>query len=203
MYEHTLGEEKFTFIEEVKDPKSVTLLVKGKSSASFAFHRRGHSSGFLLPGPNAHTIAQISDAIRDGLRSVKNALEDQSIVPGAGAFEIAAHAHLSGEVKKTAKGRVKLGVQCFADSLLVIPKTLAVNAGLDVQDSIVALQEEAAEGHVVGLNLTTGEPLDPVGYAPYSRVLCAHFVARADTLPRCSEGIWDNYRVKRHMIHSS
>lgn len=30
VYEHTLGEEKFTFLEEVKDPKSVTLLVKGK-----------------------------------------------------------------------------------------------------------------------------------------------------------------------------
>ena len=29
VYEHTLGEEKFTFIEDVKDPKSVTLLVKG------------------------------------------------------------------------------------------------------------------------------------------------------------------------------
>ncbi|KAI5475602.1 chaperonin-containing t-complex zeta subunit, Cct6 [Pseudohyphozyma bogoriensis] len=159
VYEHTLGEEKFTFIEEVKEPKSVTLLVKG---------------------PNAHTIAQISDAIRDGLRAVKNTLEDHALVPGAGAFEIAAHAYLNGDAKKAAKGRAKLGVQAFADSLLVIPKTLAVNAGLDVTDAIVALQDESAEGHVVGLNLTTGEPLDPV-----------------------TEGIWDNYRVKRHMIHSS
>lgn len=94
----------------------------------------------ILAGPNAHTIAQISDAIRDGLRSIKNTLEDKSLVPGAGAFEIACHAHLSGETKKNAKGRTKLGVQAFADSLLVIPKTLAVNAGLDVQDAIVSLQ---------------------------------------------------------------
>ncbi|GAA5956185.1 hypothetical protein JCM21900_006831 [Sporobolomyces salmonicolor] len=159
VYEHTLGEEKFTFVEEVKDPKSVTLLIKG---------------------PNAHTISQISDAVRDGLRSVKNALEDGALVPGAGAFEIAAHAHLTGTVKKSAKGRAKLGVQAFADALLCVPKGLAVNAGLDVQDAIVALQDEAAEGHVVGLDLSTGEPLDPV-----------------------TEGIWDNYRVKRHMIHSS
>ncbi|GAA6016448.1 hypothetical protein JCM11491_002417 [Sporobolomyces phaffii] len=159
VYEHTLGEEKFTFVEEVKQPKSVTLLIKG---------------------PNSHTISQISDAVRDGLRSVKNALEDGSLVPGAGAFEISAHKFLTEETKKSAKGRAKLGVQAFADSLLVVPKTLAVNAGLDVQDSIVALQDEAAEGHVVGLDLATGEPLDPV-----------------------TEGIWDNYRVKRHMIHSS
>lgn len=103
---------------------------------------RTNNSSFslFLTGPNAHTISQISDAVRDGLRSVKNTLEDKSLIPGAGAFEIAAHAHLMNETKKTAKGRAKLGVQAFADALLVVPKTLAVNAGLDVQDAVVALQ---------------------------------------------------------------
>ena len=92
-------------------------------------------------GPNAHTISQISDAIRDGLRSVKNALEDGALIPGAGSFEVAAHQYLVDETKKSvAKGRAKLGVQAFADALLTIPKTLAVNAGLDVQDAMVALQ---------------------------------------------------------------
>ena len=47
---------------------------------------------------------------------------------------------------------------------MVIPKTLAGNAGLDVLDVIVALQEEAREGHVVGLNLGSGEPLDPITF---------------------------------------
>lgn len=113
-------------------------------------------SSLSLQGPNAHTISQISDAVRDGLRSVKNALEDASLVAGAGAFEIAAHAYLSGEVKKSAKGRAKLGVQAFADAMLVIPKTLAVNAGLDVQDCIVALQVRlcfsfSSRSFVVGL----------------------------------------------------
>lgn len=119
VYEHTLGEEKYTFVEEVKSPRSVTLLIKG---------------------PNAHTITQIQDALRDGLRAVKNALEDEALIPGAGAFEIACAAHLSGKVKKTAKGRAKMGVQAFADALLIIPKTLAQNGGFDVQDAIVALQ---------------------------------------------------------------
>ena len=54
VYEHTLGEEKFTFIEDVKDPKSVTLLIKG---------------------PNPHTIQQIQDALRDGLADNVDALE--------------------------------------------------------------------------------------------------------------------------------
>jgi len=158
VYEHTLGEEKYTFIEEVKAPKSVTLLMKG---------------------PNAHTIQQIQDALRDGLRAVKNALEDESLIPGAGAFEVACAAHLSGPVKKTAKGRVKMGVQAFADALLIIPKTLAQNGGFDVQDVVVALQDEQSEGNIVGLDLQSGEPFDPT-----------------------VEGIWDNYRVKRQMLHS-
>jgi chaperonin GroEL (HSP60 family) len=134
VYEHTLGEEKYTFVEEVKDPKSVTLLIKG---------------------PNAHTITQIQDALRDGLRAVKNALEDEALIPGAGAFEVACAAHLSGPVKKSAKGRVKMGVQAFADALLIIPKTLAQNGGFDVQDVVVALQVRGCfTGHSVSGLLT-------------------------------------------------
>ncbi len=187
VYEHTLGEEKYTFVEQVKEPKSVTLLVKGELVPLDLIHRAARSPRpprssihfFTLPGPNAHTINQIVDAIRDGLRSVKNAIEDQSVIPGAGAFEISCSEYLQGEAKASAKGRQKLGVAAYAEALLCIPKTLAANGGFDVQDAIVALQDEAAEGHVVGLNLTTGEPFDPT-----------------------VEGIWDNYRVKRQMLHS-
>ena len=118
IYEHTLGEEKYTFVEEVKDPKSVTILIKG---------------------PNAHTIAQINDAVRDGLRAVKNAIEDESVVPGAGAFQVGLSAHLT-KFKDSVKGRAKMGVQAFADAMLIIPKVLTQNGGFDAQDTIVALQ---------------------------------------------------------------
>jgi T-complex protein 1 subunit zeta len=115
VYEQQLGEEKYTFIEDVKEAKSVTLLIKG---------------------PNAHTITQIKDAVRDGLRSVYNTIVDKSVVPGAGAFQVAAAAHLQSEgFRKQVKGKAKWGVQAFADALLVIPKTLAANAGHDIQDS--------------------------------------------------------------------
>merc|ERR1719230_627114 len=73
VYEQTLDEEKYTFIEGVKNPHSCTVLCKG---------------------PNEHSIAQMKDAIKDGLRSVQNTVEDGSVVAGAGAFEIAAHVHL-------------------------------------------------------------------------------------------------------------
>lgn len=61
---------------------------------------------------------------------------DKSVVPGAGAFQVALHAHLNtDEVRKAIKGKAKTGVQAFADAMLVIPKTLAANGGFDIQDS--------------------------------------------------------------------
>uniref|UniRef100_A0A804MU73 T-complex protein 1 subunit zeta 1 n=1 Tax=Zea mays TaxID=4577 RepID=A0A804MU73_MAIZE len=158
VYEHVLGEEKYTFVENVKNPRSCTILIKG---------------------PNDHTIAQIKDAVRDGLRSVKNTVEDEAVVLGAGAFEVAAKKHLIDNVKKTVKGRAQLGVEAFAEALLVIPKTLAENSGLDTQDVIVSLQNEHDRGLVVGLNHHSGDPIDPQ-----------------------MEGIFDNYSVKRQIINS-
>lgn len=103
VYEVPLGEEKYTFIEGVKNPRSCTILING---------------------PNEHTIAMIKDAIRDGLRSVKNVYDDKSVVPGAGSFEIAANVHLLEYCKKV-EGKAKLGIQAFAEALLVIPKVIS------------------------------------------------------------------------------
>jgi len=160
--EVTLGEDKFTFVEECKHPKSCTL---------------------LLQGPNTHTIAQIQDAVRDGLRAVKNAIEDAAVVPGAGAFELAAAMNLKDKVAKETRGRAKLGVEAYAEALLIVPKTLAENSGLDVQDSILRLVDErdASGGTMaIGLDCQSGEPMIPA-----------------------DEGIWDNVRVKRQCLYLS
>mmetsp|Transcript_16061 Transcript_16061/g.34864 ORF Transcript_16061/g.34864 Transcript_16061/m.34864 type:complete len:533 (-) Transcript_16061:444-2042(-) len=159
VYEQTLGEDVFTFVEGVKNPFSCTILVKGA---------------------HPHVIAQIKDAVRDGLRAVSNAVTDKSLVPGAGGFEVLCHAALL-EYKNKVLGRAKLGVQAFADALLVIPKTLAENSGYDAQDSLMKMQESHMAGSpAVGFDINTGEPMDPA-------------VA----------GIWDNYRVKRQMLDSA
>jgi len=158
VYEHVLGEEKFTFVEQVPNSFSCTILVKG---------------------PNKHTITLIQEAIRDGLRAVKNTIDDGCVIPGAGAFEVACAAHLV-KYKAEVQGRPKLGVQAFADALLIIPKTLATNSGFDPIDSIVKLQEDHHKGSIVGLDLSTGKSMSPV-----------------------AEGIWDNYNAKRQAIQSS
>lgn len=158
VYEYTMGEEKFTFIEDCENPHSVTLLVKG---------------------PNKHTLTQIKDAIRDGLRAVKNAIEDGCVVPGAGAVEVAIADALV-KHKPNVKGRAQLGVQAFADALLIIPKVLARNSGFDPQETLVKLQTEYAESRqLIGVNLDTGEPM-----------------------VSSEAGVWDNYNVKKQLLHS-
>lgn len=156
VYEHTLGEDKYTFVEGCQNATSCTILIRGQ---------------------NDHTIRQIKDAIHDGLRALNNVFVDNAVVPGAGAFEVAAYNHLM-NFKSSIKGRAKLGIQAFADALLVIPKTLAVNSGLDQQKSMMTVLEEAMDGDQVGLDINSGKAMLP-----------------------SKAGIWDNYRVKKQFLH--
>ncbi len=164
VYEQTLNDDKFTFVEDVANATSCTILMKG---------------------PNAHTIAQLKDAVRDGLRAVRNTIEDGSLVPGAGAFEVAVAEHLMQYAKAEVTGKAKLGVQAFADALLVIPKTLASNSGLDVAESLLAVQEAATRqggsaapgAGAYGLDVWSGKPCLPA-----------------------EAGIFDNFRVKRQSL---
>ncbi|KAH8251510.1 hypothetical protein KR038_009430 [Drosophila bunnanda] len=158
VYEHVLGENKYTFVEDCKNPLSVTILIKG---------------------PNKHTITQIKDAIRDGLRAINNTIADKALVPGAGAFEVRAYNELVA-FKDTIKSKFRLAVQAFADALLVIPKTLAVNSGYDAQDTIVKLTvEDRLNPDLDGLDIATGGPMKPVDL-----------------------GVYDNYIVKKQILNS-
>jgi T-complex protein 1 subunit zeta len=159
VYEETLGDDKYTFVEDVKNPQSCTILIKG---------------------PNPHTIAQLKDAVRDGLRAVRNAVEDEALIPGAGSFEVACARHLTEFIASGGvTGKAKLGVAAFAEAMLIVPKTLADNSGFDVSDTLIKVQEAsaAASPAPVGLDVVSGEPMDPA-------------VA----------GIWDNLRVKRQCL---
>ena len=157
--EFSLYDDTYTFLEGVKNPFSCTILVKGA---------------------HKHVIAQIIESVRDGTRAVANAIQDGTLVPGAGGFETLAHADLR-KYKETVVGRAKLGIQAYAEALLCIPKTLAENGGYDAQDSMLKLLEEEAKGSpMIGIDIGTGEPMDPK-----------------------ASGIWDNYNVKRQMLDSA
>jgi len=156
VYEQTLEDEKYTFIEGVKNPHSCTILIQGSTD---------------------HSIAQMKDAIRDGLRAVQNTLEDEAVVPGAGAFEVAAHVHLE-QFKRSVEGKPRLGVEIFGRAMLSVPKTLLENSGLDVQEKLLkVIAARESKNSPVGVSVATGDPIDPV-----------------------MEGIWDNYIVKRQIL---
>ena len=135
-YEISLGDDKYTFIEGVTNPFSCTILIKG---------------------PNDYSIAQTKDAIRDGLRAITNTIADKAVVAGAGAFEVASSSHLISWMKTNVSGKAKLGVQAFADALLVIPRTLAENSGLDQQDTLLKVVEaHERTGENYGVDVITG-----------------------------------------------
>uniref|UniRef100_A0A667GWG3 Chaperonin containing TCP1 subunit 6B n=1 Tax=Lynx canadensis TaxID=61383 RepID=A0A667GWG3_LYNCA len=108
-----------------------------------------HSVTLLVKGPN-----------KDGLRAVKNAIDDGCVVPGAGAVEVAMAEALI-KYKPSVKGRAQLGVRAFADALLIIPKVLAQNSGFDLQETLVQA-EHSESGQLVGVDLNTdAHPTEP------------------------------------------
>ena len=158
MYEQSLGDDKYTFIEGVDNPFSCTILIKG---------------------PNDYTIAQVKEAIRDGLRAVVNTINDKCVIPGAGAFEVACSERLNVYAKESVTGKAKLGVYAFANALLVVPRTLATNSGFDCQDVLLkCLEAHQRKGEAFGVDVITGE-----------------------ALPAATAHIWDNYIVKRQFLN--
>jgi len=102
-------------------------------------------------------------------------MEDKCVVPGGGAFEIAASEHLNNYAKMDVTGKQKLGVNAFADALLIIPRTLAQNSGFDAQDTLLkVIEAHVKDKKPYGVDCMTGDPL-----------------------PADVSNVWDNYIVKR------
>lgn len=134
--ERKRGDEGFTYITGCKNPKSVTILIKGGTE---------------------HVIDEIERAIRDALGDVSAVVKDQRIVAGGGAIEI----ELSKKLRlyaQTLKGREQIAVGEFASALEFIPVTLAENAGLDPLDILTELRVNHESGNKnFGLNLFSGK----------------------------------------------
>lgn len=86
---------------------------------------------------------------------------DGKVVPGAGAFEIAAYSKLM-DLSRQTKGSLKYGVSIFAESLLCVPKILADNAGLDSKEIVLNIIDlHKKSGRPLGIDLETGEHISP------------------------------------------
>lgn len=128
----------------------------------------GGASTIVLRGANEYMLDEMDRALHDSLCVVKRMLESNTLVVGGGAVEAALSVHLE-QFSTTLDNREQLAIQEFAEALLVIPKTLAVNAAKDSSELVAQLRSAHAksqkdEAHKdlqnIGLNLIDGEIRD-------------------------------------------
>ena len=134
--EEKIGEEEMVFVEKCKNPKAMTLLVRGGTE---------------------HVVEEVKRAVEDGIKDIAVTLREGKAVGGAGAPEM----RLAKGLKKFSaglEGREQLAVNAFAEAMEVIPRTLAENAGLDPIDVLTKLR--AGSNKWNGVNVFTGEVID-------------------------------------------
>jgi len=97
------------------------------------------SASIILRGANDFMLDEMERSLHDSLCVVKRVLESKTAVPGGGACEAALSIYLENFATQLGS-REQLAIAEFARALLVIPKTLAVNAALDATDLVAKLR---------------------------------------------------------------
>ena len=137
--ERKVMNDSWTFVEECKDPKSVVILIRGGTEL---------------------IVDEAERAIHDALCVVRDIVEDEKIVGGGGAPEIEVAIQLR-KFASSLGGREQLAVEIFADSLDIVPKTLAENAGLDQIDILMKLRAAHQQGKkFAAFDLETGDLIE-------------------------------------------
>jgi len=121
--EKKIAGEAMLFVENCKNPKSVTLFIRGGSE---------------------HVVNEVERAIKDAIGSVTSAVEVGYYVSGGGSTEIEVAERLRLYAREIG-GREQLAIEAFAKSLEIIPKTLAESAGMDLIDTVVSLRAKHNE----------------------------------------------------------
>ncbi|QWC20757.1 thermosome subunit beta [Halorubrum sp. 2020YC2] len=119
-----------------------------------------HGVTLLLYGTTEHVVDELERGIQDAIDVVSTTVSDGRTLPGGGAVEVELARRLR-DYADSVEGREQLAVEAFADSLELIPRVLAENAGLDAIDLLVDLRaaHEAGDEHA-GLNVFAGEVVD-------------------------------------------
>lgn len=139
VHQERVGEEEMIFVEQCQNPKSVTVLLEGGTD---------------------HVVEEIVRAVTDAVGDLAAALRQGKVVAGAGAVEMAL-AHTLRQYAMTLSGREQLAVKAFADTMEIIPRTLAENAGLDPIDLLINLRlaHDAGE-HWAGVDVFAGKVMN-------------------------------------------
>jgi len=138
--ERKIGDDEMTFVTGCKNPKAVSILIRGGTE---------------------HVVDELDRILNDGLRAVACVLEDGMAVAGGGSPEIELSMGLK-DYASTIGGREQLAIEAFAKAMDIIPKTLAENAGLDAIDVLIDLRSrhEGQRGKSIGIDAYTGKAAD-------------------------------------------
>ncbi len=134
-----VGGEEMTFVTGCKNPKAVSVLLRGGTE---------------------HVVAEVERSFTDAISVVSVALEDGKIVTGGGSMAVELALGLRDYATQVG-GRAQIAINAFADALEVIPRTLAENAGHDPIDILINMRAAHKKGEkYAGLNAITGEITD-------------------------------------------
>ncbi|NPA22008.1 MAG: thermosome subunit [Candidatus Micrarchaeota archaeon] len=134
--ERKIAGDAMIFVEGAKDPKSVTIFIRGGTD---------------------HVTSEVERALRDAIGAVASVIQDGLYVTGGGSVEVELAQRLR-EYAKTLGGREQLAVENYADALESIPTALAENAGMDAIDTIVELRAQHTKGNkYAGVNVFDGK----------------------------------------------
>ena len=146
-----IGDDYLTFVRGCKNPKAVSILVRGGTE---------------------HVVDEIDRSITDSTHVVAAAVEDGGYVTGGGSTASEISLKLREYASKVG-GRQQLAIEKFANALEEIPRALSENAGLDAIDILIKIRNEHAKGKkTAGINVYNGkvEEMDKVGVIEPVRV---------------------------------
>jgi len=139
VYEKKIGEDEMTFVTGCKNPKAMSILIRGGTE---------------------HVVDEVERSLEDATSVVAVAIEDGKVITGGGSsateIALALRDHAS-----TVGGREQIAIESFADAVEAIPRTLAENAGLDPIDILIELRKEHKKGNKYArINVFTGKVSD-------------------------------------------
>jgi thermosome len=137
--EKKVSGEEMIYISKCKNPKAVSIVIRGGTE---------------------HVVDELERGIHDGLMVVGVVLKDKKVVAGGGSPEIELALRLRQSASEETS-RSQLAIEAFASAMEVIPRSIAENSGLDPIDMLVAMRaaHEAGEKNY-GFDVHTGQPAD-------------------------------------------
>ncbi|KAF5071840.1 60 kDa chaperonin [anaerobic digester metagenome] len=134
-----IQEEEMTFVTGCKNPKAMSILIRGGTD---------------------HVVAEIERSLDDAMSVVAVAIEDGRMLTGGGSTAVEVALRLR-EYSSSVGGREQIAIDAYASALEVVPTALAENAGLDPIDILIEMRKshKAGKKHA-GVNVFTGQVED-------------------------------------------